>query len=80
MDSFHVGLVVEVELGQRYAFNAQSVEGLAIGPEWQMLELPWADFQCEDAPVELLGDGLGELRLHVSGEGSTVYVDDVEFM
>jgi len=80
VDSLHVGLVVEMELGNRFVFNAQSVEGLAIGPEWRLLELPWSDFQCEGAPVELLSDGLGELRLHVSGEGETVYVDEVAFM
>ncbi len=80
VDSLHVGLVVEVEGGARYVFNAQSVEGLAIGPEWRLLELPWEDFQCEDAPVELFSDGLGELRLTVDGEGQSVHVDGTEFM
>ena len=84
VDSFHVGLVVEMPIGNRHVFSAQSVEGLEIGPEWQMLELPWSDFEAADAgadaPVELLSDGLGELRLHVSGEGSAVAVDDMEFI
>jgi len=79
-DGFHVGLTVEVEAGARHFFYAQSVEGLEIGPEWRLLELPWSDFQCEDAPVDLLSDGLGELRLWVSEEGATVHVDGVEFM
>jgi len=80
VDSFHVGLTVEVDGGARHFFHAQSVEGLEIGPEWRMLELPWDDFRCEGAPVELLSDGLGELRLSVSEEATTVHVDGVEFM
>jgi hypothetical protein len=80
VDSFHVGLTVEVEHGTRHFFNAQSVEGLEIGPQWRLLRLPWSDFECDDAPVELLSDGLGELRLSVIEEGQAVYVDGVEFM
>lgn len=80
VDSFHVGMTVEVEHGKRYFFNAQSVEGMEIGPQWRLLELPWSDFQCEGAPVTLMSDGLGELRLSVTEEGATVYVDEVEFV
>jgi hypothetical protein len=77
VESFRVGLTVEVDGGKRYFFNAQSVEGLAIGPQWRLLELPWSDFVCEGAPVDLLSDGLGELRLAVDEEGETVHIDGV---
>lgn len=80
VDSLHVGLTVEVENGQRHFFNAQSVEGLSIGPDWRLLELPWDDFLCEGAEVALLSDGLGELRFTVLEEGATVHVDGIEFM
>lgn len=81
VETLHIGLTVEVAPGTRYIFNAQSVEGLAIGPQWQCLELPWEAFWCADAPVELLSDGLGELRVTISSrDGATVYFDDVEFM
>ena len=79
VDSLRVGLTVEVENGERYFFNAQSAEGLQIGPAWQLLQLAWSDFRCEDAAVDLMSDGLGELRLTVSGEGATVHVDEVRF-
>ncbi len=80
VNSFHIGLTVEVEHGARHFFNAQSVEGMQIGPEWRLLELPWSDFVCAEAPVDRLSDGVGELRLSVTEEGATVFVDGVEFM
>ncbi len=84
VDSFHVGLVVEVEAGRRYIWHARSVEGVSFGPEWTCLHLPWEDFACvdspDDPPVPLMSDGLGELRLTVDTVGQIIHVDDVEFM
>ncbi len=80
VDSFRVGLTVEVDGGERYFFYARSVDEMQIGTDWQMLELPWDDFVCEGAPLDLLSDGLGELRLVVDEEGQTVHVDGVEFV
>jgi len=82
VDSFHVGLVVEVEAGRRYVWQARSVEARTFGPDWTCLELPWEDFVPveEEPPVALLSDGLGELRLTVEAEGQVIHVDGVEFM
>jgi len=82
-DSFHVGLVVEVEAGRRYIWHAQSVEGVSFGPEWTCIEVPWSDFACvgyAEPPAPLMSDGLGELRLTVDTVGQTIHVDDVAFM
>ncbi|MGD9498133.1 MAG: alpha/beta hydrolase family protein [Armatimonadota bacterium] len=82
VDSFHVGLVVEVEAGRRFIWHAQSVEGVSFGPQWTCLELPWQDFAPVggEPPVGLFSDGLGELRLTVDTVGQIIHVDDVEFM
>lgn len=82
VDSFHVGLVVEVGAGRRYVWQARSVKGRTFGPEWTCLELLWEDFVPveEEPPVALLSDGLGELRLTVEAEGQVIHVDGVEFM
>lgn len=81
VDSFHVGLVVEGDLGERWEWRAQSVEGLTIGGEWTCLTLPWEDFAPlqPDPPLPLFSDGLGELRLTVDTPGQVIHVDDVEF-
>jgi hypothetical protein len=77
-----VQLVVELDRAMRHYWQASEVEAATLTGEWQRFDIPWDGFEYvgKEPPVDLLCDGLGELRFSLDEQDQAVYIDDIKVL